>query len=130
MLNLHPPTTLLIDQSYGAHATQRLLKLYGEKLLIDLGGRFISLNDAVQIMPEFTERGETINTLFSPDNDYQEDNANTCFVSLGLYLRGEGGQLWALEFHDGDIVAIHPDARWNPDSAQYEITKAAGCVMM
>ena len=130
MPDLQSPVSILIDRCHGVSAPQRLLKMYGASLMLDIGGRTIPLNSAVQLLPEFTERGETINTLFSPDNNYQEDNSAICFAIYSLSLLSSDNQLWPLEFDDGHIVAVDPQARWNPDTCQYEVTSPAGCAMM
>jgi hypothetical protein len=66
--------------------------------------------------------GETIKTLFHPDNEHYCENIE--FLNCGAYylsIIDKQGIHWTIDQIDGDIWAIHPMAKWDEDKETYTI---------
>ena len=89
-------TIVLVDSHHGVNCAESLCARY----------------------PLFTQDGGfrplTLSELLSPDN---------CewFDSMDLSVRNDDGTYWRVEFHEGDLIAVNPDAQWCDECEQYEV---------
>jgi hypothetical protein len=88
------PTQELVDSHHGIYAWQSLAQRY----------------------PLYYENGDPItkrdkrDLINTDDPDYWDTIA---YLESELHVKHKNGELWRIEQHDGDIIAIHPDAEWN-----------------
>ena len=74
--------------------------------------------------PLFGESGveqdrEALKAQFHPDNPENCENIEYLFPRL-FVKELESGALWRIEWHEGDIIAVHPEAQWNEEIDGYE----------
>ena len=90
-------TILLVDGIYGVNSVTKLVSEYETRLYI------------VE-----SPRGEKLPLT---DTSYIDE----VITDGDLYARSNTGEFWRVEFNDGDIIAVHPDAEWCDRCGQYEM---------
>ena len=56
---------------------------------------------------------------FDPDTVDSLESIDHRFYTVGLYVRDTDGTYWRIEWHEGSIIAVHPEAVWNDDTESY-----------
>lgn len=100
---------LLVDSACGMYAWHRLAINY--PLFVNDGNGMESLTDWLFRRADMD--GETIETVFNPDNEQSYETIEYLEFHNGLYvLNGESGEHWRVEQIEGDIWAIAPNDVW------------------
>ena len=115
-------TILIVDGCNGIYSAQSLLDRY--PIYLDSGA-----GDAVEnpydLFQEVLEndpvwQDEPYNKLFHPDNEHGLDNQCAWIDSGELYVRNDAKEYWRIEWNDGDIIAVNPNAVWSDETESYE----------
>ena len=91
------PTVLLVDGIHGINAINCLMSEYKNRLYI------------VE-----SPRGEKLPLT---DTSYIDE----VITDGDLYARSNTGEFWRVEFNDGDIIAVNPNAEWCDQCDRYEL---------
>lgn len=92
-------TTLLVDEIYGIHTVKRLLDNYKDRLFV---------RDHPNKEPEPIDEDISLEHL-------DEDISDDC-----VFIKSLVGDLWSVQFNDGNIIAINPKAIWCDRCDRYE----------
>jgi hypothetical protein len=113
--------TLLVDCAHGVYAWHSLVTRY--PLFVSDGpatkGKYVPFVEWLTARADMD--GETIETVFHPDNEQSCENVEYCAYHNILAVRHDDGSFWRIEQVEGDIWAINPLAVWNDETDQYEL---------
>ena len=110
--------TLLVSCEHGMYAWHSLVTRY-TLFVSDGPEKYVPLHEWLAVRADMD--GETLETVFHPDNEQSCENVESCAHYNILAVRHDDGSFWRIEQGDGDIWAINPQAVWNDETDQYEI---------
>lgn len=108
----------LVSNQAGIYAANNLIHNFYENLYLGAIENKTPFNIAICNNVSF--ESETKETIFNPDNQYCDDNIEYCFYNIGLLILNNDDNLYyRIEFIEGDIFAIHPNAIWCEETENY-----------
>lgn len=112
---------LLVDDHHGVYSYHVLAQQH--PLYVNdgplTGYKYIDL--ATWLSRRADMDGETLETVFHPDNEEWSENVEYLEYHNILAVEGDNGEYWQVMSLDGGIFAINPKVEWDYEKEEYYI---------
>ena len=121
--SVNEPMELLVDNHAGVYSYHTLAQQYPLYVTDEVitGYRYIDL--ATYLDRRADMEGETIQTVFHPENEEWCENVEYLQSHNILAVQADNGDYWTVDAIDGDLWAINPNAVWDDSAETYIMEK-------